>query len=367
MKFSVKKNNLYQILQKLINIINDNLRLPILNYILLKINKNHLFITATNLEIEITATILLEQEYPPASIMIPGRKLFEICRNLSKDANILIELKNKKIFINSENSNFYLSTISSDNFPKPKQHQDEFNITIPQLILKKMIKLTHFAMANQDSRFYLNGIFFETSKNSIRIVATDGYRLATCATFVDSLLISESAIIPRKSILEILYLLNMDQNITKIKIHNNCICINICNYILTSQLIDSTFPDYHNIFPKNPKHIFEIERIILKQALKRASILAHVKHRIVNLDLTMNQLKITTHNFDQDTSEEILKISYLNENIQISFNVDYLLDIINVIDSQNLRFYILNAISGVQIEGIPKYLEATYILMPIKI
>lgn len=368
MKFSIKKSNLNQLLQKLINIINGNTRLSILNYILLKINNNQLFITAANPEIEITAQGLLEQEYPPKTIMIQGRKLFEICHNLPENANILIELKNNKICINSKYSNFYLSTISSDNFPEPKQYQQhEFNITIPQLILKNMIKLTYFAMANQDTRFYLNGIFFETSKNSIRMVATDGYRLATCETYIDTLTTSTSVIIPRKSVLEILHLLNSDQNIAKIKIHDNFICINMCNCTLTSQLINSTFPDYHNVFPKKPKYTFEIDRIILKQALKRAAILAHSKHRIINLDLTTNQLKITTHNFDQDASEEILKISYLNENIQISFNVNYLLDIINVIDSQNLRFYILNKISGVQIEGIPPCLGATYVLMPIKI
>lgn len=369
MNFSIDKNNLYQPLQKIINIISNKPKLPILGYILLKIDKNYLFMTATNLEIEITAKILLHKTYPTESIMISGRKFFEICRTLPEQSKISIILKNNKILINSGNSNFCLSTVAIKDFPTPQKSQDQYdNIIISQLIFKKMIKLTHFAMAHQDSRYYLNGIFFKTSKNSIRMVATDGYRLAMSEIIIeDALLMPKSIIIPRKSILEILNLLNTNQDKLQISIHNHYIHIQIGQYTFNSQLIEATFPNYLNVFPKEPKNILEIDRIILKNALRRASILSHIKHRIVNLDLTMNQLKITTYNFDQDTSEETLKISYSNENIQISFNVDYLLDVINAIDSQNLKFYILNATSSIQIEGIPKCFGSTYIVMPIKI
>lgn len=369
MSFAIERSNLYRTLQKVINIISNKPRLPILGYILLNIKNNDLFITSTNLETEITAQILLDKTYPSESIMmISGRKLFEICRTLPEQSKILITLKNNKIFINSGNSNFCLSTVSTADFPTLQKSQDKNDhIIVPQLIFKKMIGLTHFAMANQDSRYYLNGIFLETSKNSIRMVATDGYRLAMSEiTIENELLASKSVIIPRKSILEILNLLNVKQNTLKINIHSNYICIQIGCYTFNSQLIDATFPNYLNVFPKNPKNMFEIDRITLKNALKRASILSHEKHRIVNLDLTTNQLKITACNFDQDTSEEILSIPYSNEDIQISFNIDFLLDIVNVIDSQSLKFSILNTISSVQIEGIPKCFGSIYIVMPIR-
>lgn len=368
MNILIKRADLYQPLQKMINVISNKPRLPILSYMLLEIDKDYLFITVTNLEVEITTQILLDKNYDSACIMIAGRKFFEICKNLSKNSIISIALKNNKIFINSERSNFLLSTISTADFPKPKKYKNKFNISIPQSILKKMIKLTHFAMGNQDTRYYLNGMFFETLTNSIRMVATDGYRLAMCEVIVEnSVLKSESAIIPRKSILELLNLLHLDEDIVKIDIQDHDICMQFSNYVFSSQLIEAQFPNYRSVFPKEQKIIFEINRTILKQALKRASILAHIKHRIVHLDLTINQLKITTDNFDQDTSEEILEISYVNENIRISFNIDYLLDVINVIDTQNLKFYILNTVSGIQIEGIPKCFGATYIIMPIKI
>lgn len=367
MNFLIERDLLYQYLQKIVSIISNRPRLPILTHILLNINKKYLIITATNLELEIVARILLDKIYPSVSITIPGRKFFDICRNLPKYSRILITLKNNKIFINTDGSSFSLSTIVASDFPKTKVWKGESYITISQFIFKKMIDLTQFSMAYQDVRYYLNGTLFESKKNTIRMIASDGYRLAMTEVTVNLLLPSVSVIIPRRGVIEFSKLLNNNQDIVNIQIYDNCFCIKIGDYTCNSKLIDAVFPNYLSVFPEKPYNVFEIERIMLKQALKRVSILSNVKLRIVNLYLTSNQLKITSSNFDQETAEEILKISYSNKNMQIAFNIDYLLDIINVIDTQIIKFSLTNTISSVQIEGIPKCYGATYILMPIRI
>lgn len=367
MKILIDRDLLYKYLQKITSIISNRPRLPILNHILLDINKNHLFIISTNLELEILAQISLDTEYTSQSITIPGRKFFDICRNLPKNSKILITLKNNKIFINSGNSNFSLLTISASNFPKTKKWQGTPHILISRVILKKMIESTQFAMAYKDTRYYLNGTLFETTHNTIRMVTSDGYRLAMTEIKIDILLPSISIIIPRNGIIELLNLLNIDQNTVNIQIYDNCFCMKIGNYTCNSKLIDAKFPNYLNAFPKTPKNIFEIERIVLKQALKRISIFVNLKLRIINLYLTNNQLKINTSNFDQETAEEILKISYSNEDMQISVNVDYLLDIINAIDTKIIKLFLTDTISSIQIEGIPKNFGSTYIIMPIRV
>lgn len=367
MNLVIERDLLYKYLQKIISIISNRPRLPILTHVLLDISKNYLFITSTNLELDILAEILLDTEYPSKSVTIPGRKFFDICRNLPKHSKILITFKNNKVFIDSGNSNFSLSTMPELNFPKTKTWQGAPHIAIPQSIFKKMIALTQFAMAHQDSRYALNGMLFETHENTIRMVASDGYRLAMTEVTVNFLLPSISVIIPYKGVIEFSNLLDTDENTVNIQIYDNCFCINIGNYTCNSKLIDSVFPNYLSVFPKKPKNIFEIDRISLKQALKRVSILSNTKFRVINLYLTENQLKITTSNVDQETAEEILQILYANAKLDISFNVDYLLDIINVIDTQTIKLFLTDSISSLQIEGVPKCCGATYIVMPIRI
>lgn len=367
MNFLIERDLLYQYLQKIVSIISNKPRLPILSHLLLNINKNYLVIIATNLELEILVKISLDTEYPPVSITIPGKKFFDICKNLSKNSKISISLKNDKVFIQSNNSCFSLATINALNFPKTKVWTGAADIIILQSILKKMIALTQFSMAYQDTRFYLNGTLFETQNKTIRMVASDGYRLAMTEVTVNLSLPSKSVIIPRKGIIEFSNLLNFNQEIANIQIYDNCCCMKIGNYVCNSKLIDSVFPNYRTVFPKKPKNIFEIDRVALKQALKRVSILSNIKLRVVNLYLSDNQLKITSSNFDQEIAEEILQIRSSSENAQISFNIDYLIDLINVIDTKNIRFFFTDATSSIQIEGVPKCYGATYILMPIRI
>ncbi|URJ23949.1 DNA polymerase III subunit beta [Blochmannia endosymbiont of Camponotus sp.] len=367
MNFIIDRKLLYQPLQKVVGILSGRPRMPILTHVLLEVNDNCLCITATDLEIEITVRIILQDKCPSGSVAVPGRKFFEICRSLSESSKISIISKDKKLIICSGCSKFYLSTFSSLDFPKLEKWDNDLKLVISQATLKKMIELTQFAMGHQDVRYCLNGILFETKKHVLRIVATDGHRLASCEVTMDVLLPEQSSIIPRKGVIEILRLLNVKEKLVNIQTNNNNIRMETENYTFTSKLIDAIFPNCHDVFVKRSKNFLEVECDILKQALKRAAILTNEKLRIVQFTLITNQLKITAYNFEREASEEILDVLYAGQNTKISFNVDYLIDVLQVMDTQFLRFYWTDEVSSVQIEGTEKYYGATYIVMPIRV
>ncbi|URJ29773.1 DNA polymerase III subunit beta [Blochmannia endosymbiont of Camponotus sp.] len=366
--FTISRTSLYQPLQKVVSIISGRPRMPVLTHVLLEINDDCLYITATDLEIEITVKVMLGDKYPVGSITAPGRKLFEICRSLPGLSKISIMLKGNKLIICSGYSTFSLSTFPASDFPKLEEWDNRIKLIISQSTLKEMIELTQFSMGQQDARYYLNGIFFETKEHTLRIIATDGHRLASCKTIVDSLLPYQAIIIPRKGIVEILRLLNIGKKLVNIQTNNNSIRVQMDNYIFTSKLIDAVFPNCHDVFLKQPKNMLEVSCDIMKHALKRAAILSNEKLRTVQFELITNQLKITTHNFEYEASEEILDVLYSGEDIKISFNVDYLIDVLNVmVGIQILRFFFTNEISSVQIEGTEKRYDATYIVMPVRV
>lgn len=369
MNFVIKKELLYQSLQKIVSIISGRPRLPILSHVLLKIEKNFLFITATDLEMEIVVKVLPEKIYSDGFGTVSGRKFFEICRGFSEDSKIFVELKNNKLIVSSGFSNFSLSTFSALDFPKLELWSNAIELEIPQIILKKMIELTHFAMGNQDVRHYLNGIFFEIKEHIVRIVATDGYRLATCSVFIDTLSLFQSMIIPRKGIFEILHLLSFEKKSSLVNIQTNIynICLKINNYTITSKLIDAVFPEYWGIFPKKSKNILEVLCNNLKKALKRAAIISNEKSRIVQFILFDNILKIIAYNVENERLEETLSAAYTGKNMEISFNINYLLDVLNVMNTQIVRFLLTDASSSVQIEGMTKFYDETYIVMPIRV
>lgn len=370
MYFLIERKLLYQSLQKIVSVVSSRARLPILSHILLKVSKNCLFITATNLDVEITVQWLLDDgTYSDGLSTVSGRKLFDICRGLSEDVKISMELKNNKLVINSGCVNFSLSTFSASDFPKLESWASIITLEISQIVLKKMMELTQFSMGNQDVRYYLNGMFFEIKNNLFCIVTTDGHRLAMCSIFLDKILSSHSVIIPRKSVCEILRFLNFDKHasLINIQISNRSIYFKINNYTIMSNLVDGIFPEYHNLFIEQSKNVLEILCDNLKKALKRAAIVSSEKFKVVRFILMKNLLKIVARNFEDEMSEESLDVMYIGKDMEISFNINYLLDILNVIDTQIIRFLLTDATSIVHIEGITKYYNETYIVMPVRI
>lgn len=366
MKFTIKKKKIIKALQQINNLLSNKPILPILYNFLLKIEKETLFIIGTDLEVEIIAKINLNKTYKNNSITVSGRKLFNIFRGFSDDSNITVHMKNENLIIQSNNTRFSLSTLSSDNFPNTNKLIKEKKIKIPQNKLKYLIEKTQFSMANQDVRYYLNGILLETKKKKIKSIATNGHRLAISYLYVDQDLPTHSIIIPRKGVIEIYKLLEMNDKLLKLQISDKNIKIYVENFIFTSKLLDGEFPEYKNVIPKNTNKILKVNRNQLKEALLRASILSNEKFKGFKLCLSKNKLKIIAKNPEQEKLEEIINAQYNDKNIEIGLNIDYILDVLNVLTCEIIKISIKDSDSSIKIENI-KNKKNSYIIMPMRL
>lgn len=221
-------------------------------------------------------------------------------------------------------------------------------------------------MAHQDVRYYLNGMLFETEGEELRTVSTDGHRLAVCAMSVGQALPHHSVIVPRKGVTELVRLLDGSETPLQIQIGSNNIRAHVGDYIFTSKLVDGRFPDYRRVLPKNPDKTLQSGCDVLKQAFARAAILSNEKFRGVRLFITQNQLRITANNPEQEEAEEILDVDYQGSDLEIGFNVSYVLDVLNALKCENVRLLLTDSVSSVQIEDVASP-HAAYVVMPMRL
>lgn len=367
MKFIVERAHLLKPLQQVASPLGSRPTLPILGNLLLKVTEGSLLLTGTDMEVEIVARVALLHPYETGATTIPARKFVDICRSLPEEAEIVVTLHYERILVCSGRSRFSLSTLPAVSFPNLDDWQSEVEFTLPQAMLKRFIEATQFSMAHQDVRYYLNGMLFETDGLELRTVATDGHRLAVCSMSIGQNLPVHSVIVPRKGVMELLRLLNSsDHSLLQLQIGRNNIRAHIGEFIFTSKLVDGRFPDYRRVLPKNPDKILQASCDLLKKAFSRAAILSNEKLRGVRLHVSHNQLKITANNPEHEESEEILDVSYNGVEIEIGFNVGYVLDALNALKCENVRLLLTDAVSSVQIEdGVSQ--ESSYVIMPIRL
>ena len=368
MKFSVSKDNLVTPLQLVSGAVEKRQTLPVLANLLLKVANGTLSITATDLEIEMSVNIPLEGEYLEGDITVPARKFVDICKSLSGEHAINIQLEENRLKVSSGRSRFSLSTISAQEFPNIEEALFNLKLDIDSLELKSLFDKTQFAMAHQDVRYYLNGMLLELIENKLLSVATDGHRLALASLVLNESVTSDlvQAIVPRKGVLEASKLLSSSQESCVLELSNNHIRITLGQYIFTSKLIDGRFPDYDKVLPKNSQRLLVAEKDRLKDAFSRASILCNEKFRGVRLNICANKLAIHANNPEQEEAEIELDVDYTEEDLEIGFNVGYLLDALNVIRSDNVRFNLGDANSSVLIENADSD-DCLYVVMPMRL
>ena len=365
MKFTIAKNDLLKGLQQVGSLLVRNQSVPMLENILLIIKKDILSLTATNLETEIIVNISIKNTLQTGSTVISGRKLLDICRRLPNHSMITIEEHINKINIITHNSFFSLISTPPKYFPNLCNFQHENEFYIAQHTFKKMVYTTQFSMANQDIRYYLNGMLLEIKDNNFRAVATDGYRIAISNTPINFPISSCSIILPRKSVLELVRLLNNSQSLLHFLIGNNNIRIHMDDITFTSKLIAGVFPNYQSILLHDPIKIMEIEIGILRESLLRVSILSNQKIHGVHLHLNNNKLIISASNQEEEEAREIIDLIYsANIDFKININVNYILDILNVLTGKKVYFLIKKNTSKIQIEE-EKESSITYIIMPL--
>lgn len=367
MKFTIDREKLIKPLQLVSAPLGSRPTLPILGNLLLQVSENTLSMTGTDLEIEMISHIPLTEPSEAGATTVPARKFLDICRNLPSDAQISISVDDNRLIIQSGRSKFSLSTLPASDFPNLENWQSDVELSIPQKTIKRLIDAVQFSMANQDVRYYLNGMLFEIEDGQLKTVATDGHRLALCAQPVGHE-ISESCsvILPRKGVIELAKLVGDNNELVNMQIGNNNLRISLGDFTFTSKLIDGKFPDYKRVMPRNPDKPLEVSCEELRNALSRVAILSNEKFRGIRLYVHSNQIKITANNPEQEEAEEVIDVKYESQELEIGFNVTYLLDILNTLKCDSVQLLLTDATSSVQIEDINNQ-SATYVVMPMRL
>jgi DNA polymerase-3 subunit beta len=368
MKFVISREALLKPLNLVAGVVERRQTLPILSNVMLELEGDQLSITGTDLEVELVGRVQLEKA-PEAGgvITVPARKLADICKSLPDGSEIEFKLDDQRVIVRSGRSRFTLSTLAASDFPNVEESPGSQDFTVKQGDLKRLIDRTSFAMAQQDVRYYLNGMLWEVQSGQLRVVATDGHRLALC-TLAAPIETSENlqVILPRKGVIELARLLMNDNDDVRVVIGSNHIRATTTEFTFTSKLVDGKFPDYDRVLPKSSTKAIFGSRTELRQAFSRTAILSNEKYRGVRLLLSDANLQIIANNPEQEEAEEIVEVDYQGESLEIGFNVSYLLDVLGVLSGENVKLSLSDANSSALLEESEQG-DSTYVVMPMRL
>ena len=367
MKFTIGREQFLQPLQLVSPAVERRHTLPILSNVLVKVKDEELWLTGTDLEVELISSVKLSGEFEEGEITVPAKKLLDICKGLEEGSTINLSLDSNKAILRAGRGRYTLSTLSATDYPNLEDWEGEVEFEISSSELKGLIDNTSFSMAQQDVRYYLNGMSLETEGSVIRAVATDGHRLALSKVeYNKSTLPERQVIIPRKGVLEISRLITDDGTSLKIQLGENHIRLFSSTFIFTSKLVDGRFPDYRRVLPKGSDKLIKASKSVLKDAFSRAAILSNEKFRGVRLNITENELKVTANNPEQEEAEEIIDVNYQGDALEIGFNVAYLIDVLNVISSDSVAISLLDSNSSALISDGEEE-KSLYVIMPMRL
>ncbi|NKF21151.1 DNA polymerase III subunit beta [Solimonas sp. C16B3] len=366
MKLQVGRNELLSALSAVIGVVERRQTLPVLSNFLLDLRDDELVVTGTDLEIELEARARV-QNLAPGRATVPARKLFDICRGLPEGAEISLEVGGDKALLKSGRSRYSLSCLKADEFPALGRVTDGRELSMAQAQLRSLIERTQFAMAQQDVRYYLNGTLLEVDAGRVRAVATDGHRLALSeATLETGISERIQVIVPRKAILELQRLLDSTDEPAKVRISATQIEVDLDVVRLTTKLIDGRFPDYERVVPESGDKKLQADREMVKRALARTAILSNEKFRGVRLTIDGSKLSLQTHNPEHEEAEEDLEVGYEGGPIEIGFNVNYLLDALGALNSEQFVMELKNADSSGLIHALDDE-SSKYVVMPMRL
>jgi len=365
MKLSVSREALLKPLQAVIGVVERRQTMPILANVLLVAKDGQVAVTGTDLEVELVATVDVEVE-AAGEITVPGRKLLDICRALPESAEVSISVSGDKLNVKSGRSRFSLMTLPAAEFPRVGDINAGQTLSVSQATLAKLLDKTHFSMAQQDVRYYLNGLLLETGQKWLRAVATDGHRLALCEVELDEQKMPEQqVIVPRKGVLELQRLIGGEGEL-QIELGSNHIRIQLEHIRYTSKLIDGRFPEYERVIPQDTDNQLTADREAFRGALQRTAILSNEKYRGIRLIIKKGGLLLQAHNPEQEEAEEEVEISYSGDDIEIGFNVNYLLDAFGAIESDEIVLAVVDGNSSCLLRD-PGNDECKYVVMPMRL
>lgn len=365
MKFSAEREAILSPLHAVIGVVERRQTMPVLANVLLVAKDQQITLTATDLEVELSANGSASIQ-EPGEITVPGRKLLDIIKALPDKATVTLSIEGERAIIRSGKSRFTLATLSASDFPTVESIDTKQKFSLPQTDMKTLLDKTHFSMAQQDVRYYLNGLLFELAEQQLRLVATDGHRLALAEAKLNNLVDSSlQVILPRKGVLELQRILG-NQGEVEISISANHMRVSVDGVRFTSKLIDGRFPDYSRVIPNEPNRIVGADRLSLRTALQRAAILSNEKYRGIRLTLKPGLLVLQAHNPEQEEAEEELEVSHTGEAMEIGFNVNYLMEALAAVDGEQVELGFTDGNSSCLIKA-PGTVSSRYVVMPMRL
>jgi len=367
-QFSLPRDTLLKPLQLVGGVVEKRQTLPVLSNVLLEIEGNQLSLTGTDLEVEIQGRVELSEPSTEGAVTVPARKLLDIVKSLPDDSLISLVQNDDRVVVTSGRSRFTLSTLPASDFPNVEEDENTLNFNMPQKTLKKLVDATSFAMAQQDVRYYLNGMLLELSQNRVRTVATDGHRLAMSSQSVDALGVEErrQVIVPRKGILELNRLMSDSDDLVEISLGTNHLRAKTAAFTFSSKLVDGKFPDYERVVPRGGDKEVVGDRQSLRSIFGRAAILSNEKYRGVRLLLSENNLQVRANNPEQEEAEVNQEIDYQGPELEVGFNVTYLLDVMNVTQGEQVKLVLSDANSSALLSDFDDD-SSVYVVMPMRL
>ena len=362
-----KRDELLGPLSAVSGIIERRHTLPILSNVLIESGAGALSFLATDIEIQITSRGTIEPSGEARSITVGARKLVDILRALPESAEVTLQQQEKRLLVKAGKSRFVLQTLPAEDFPKlAKPAGDVARFSLQQKELRRLLGLVQYSMAQQDIRYYLNGLLMVVEEKTLKLIATDGHRLAFAAMALESKLPRQEVIVPRKTVLELSKLLSDSEAEVRVELSATQASFSFDSIDLVSKLVDGKFPDYTRVIPVGHKNHLSISREMLRQALMRAAILSNEKFRGVRWVLTDGSLKIVSSNTEQEEAEETLEVAYKGDALDIGFNVNYLLDVLNNVAGSDVECMFGDAASSALL-SFPSEAEFKYVVMPMRI
>lgn len=362
-----KNSTLLGPLQQVTGIVERRHTLPILSNVLIEVTDSSINFLATDLEVQIRASAKLEGKQNAGSLTVGAKKLQDILRALSPDADTVLETKDNRLTVKSGKSRFNLQTLAAADFPKINESKETATvITLPQNELKRVLGMVQFAMAIQDIRYFLNGVLFSAEGNTLRVVATDGHRLSMASYQLPDSTAKIEAILPRKTVIELIKLLNESDDPVTLALHSNQVKFTFAGIEIVSKIVEGKFPDYQKVVPINYANHILLNRVTLQQAMQRASILSNEKIRGVRMVFTKDALSIICTNNEQEEAEEGVAIDYNAEALDVGFNISYLLDVLNHLQCETVQIS-LGDVHTSALFTVPGSDEFKYVVMPMRI
>jgi DNA polymerase-3 subunit beta len=362
-----KRDEILNPLSAVSGIIERRHTLPILSNVLIDRTASSVSFLATDIEIQITARSTLAATGEARAVTVGARKLVDILRALPESAEVTLQQQEKRLLVKAGKSRFTLQTMPAEDFPRLAKPAGEVaRFALPQKALRRLLGLVQYAMAQQDIRYYLNGLLMVVEDKQLKLVATDGHRLAFASLKLAADLPRQEVIVPRKTVLELSKLLADSDDEVKIEVSPAQAAFSFGSIELVSKLVDGKFPDYTRVIPTAHKNKLLIEREALRQALLRAAILSNEKFRGVRWVLADGSLKIVSSNAEQEEAHEEIEVKYSGDALDIGFNVNYLLDVLNNVAGAEIECAFGDSSSSALISYATEK-DFKYVVMPMRI